>query len=110
MEILLSLIDKVSFFDSYDYVTLAKFPISPVPPWFLPHVDIDFSLCKTKKKPGNTDIFLSLYREKIDKYKEYLHIYTDGSKKDDHSACAFYVHKLNLHKSYTLSPSSVYTT
>jgi ribonuclease HI len=102
------IIDKVKFFEQYNKTDIAQYPISPVPPWFLPNLQVDLTLCNVGKKDENTNFLLTLAKEKIDYYKDYFHIYTDGSKNESNTSCSFYVPSINFHKSYKLRSTSIY--
>ena len=62
---------------------------SVVPPWTLKRPSVDTDLTKYDKNSTDPHTFKQLFKEKIQGYKNYKHIYTDGSKIDDAVGCAF---------------------
>ena len=60
------------------------------PPWSTHRPDVDLELCSLKKQDTDPGVMRRSFQDTVEKYKEYLRIYTDGSKSDDAVGCAFY--------------------
>jgi len=86
--------------------------LGEVPPWQLGSVKVDTGLTKfCKKKEEPPEIVKSKSLEYIEKYKDHLHIFTDGSKTSEgRVAAAYYVPSVNLKSGVRINDSSsVYT-
>lgn len=59
------------------------------PPWLLHRPKVDTELTKFHKNSTDQHPFRQIFKEKLEQYKEYKHIYTDGSKDNDAVGCAF---------------------
>ena len=60
-----------------------KETISITPPWTHTPLNTNFEMSKLKKSDTSEDIYISKFLEIKEKYHNYQHIYTDGSKTDD---------------------------
>ena len=86
------------------------FVTDTIPTWEYegPIIDTDLHP-KFSKKQDSPHFMKSLSLEGIEKWSTYLHIYTDGSKCNDKTACAFHVPMLKFHKKIRLpNDTSVY--
>ena len=77
--------------------------ISPVvdtlPPWEYEHAIFDTDLSKIlNKSMDNCHYMLSASLEHMSKYYTQLHVFTDGSKMDHRTACAFYIPYIKHHR------------
>ena len=72
-----------------DVTVLADHRLSTVPPWRLKTPSVDFSLAEHAKKCTSPDVYNALYRELVANYVDTEFIFTDGSKIDDKTSCAF---------------------
>ena len=85
--------------------------INPVPFWEYDPPVFDTSLCDIlSKKDDNTHFMLSYAQEKISSMSSSLSIYTDGSKSENKTGCAFYVPSIKYSRKIRLPDnSSVYS-
>ncbi|XP_053999874.1 uncharacterized protein LOC128887700 [Hylaeus anthracinus] len=51
-----------------------------IPPWTIPPIETDITLNAYAKYDTHRDIFISLTNELLNRYMDFTHIYTDGSK------------------------------
>ena len=58
------------------------------PPWTL-NIHIDMTISSYNKNITAPITYRQLYRQKVEQYQEHYKIYTDGSKIDDKTGCAF---------------------
>ena len=80
---------------------------SSVPPWAYDPIVLDTSLHeKVSKKLDSPHFILSTCLERMSSYSYSLHIYTDGSKINDRTGCAFYVPFLRYEKKFRLTNNS----
>ncbi|XP_043252544.1 uncharacterized protein LOC122397459 [Colletes gigas] len=66
-------------------LNITFFPTIPrrktgIPPWVMHPIEVNIDLTVYKKSDTNPVIFRNLTIETIDRYRNYIHIYTDGSK------------------------------
>ena len=54
--------------------------IAEIPPWTIQIPRIIFDLCQFKKSETDNSIFINSFHEILECYKDYVHLYTDGSK------------------------------
>ena len=67
---------------------VALFTVPRAPPWTLAEPQVIFSVGKHKKIDENKEILLKSFSEIEAKYRDYTHIYTDGSKDGEQVASA----------------------
>ena len=73
--------------------TISPSTISSTEPWELIEPKIDLRLTMSSKAETNPHIYKNIYKEVVDEYKEYTHIYTDGSKSEEKvGAAAWWEH------------------
>ena len=86
-------------------IDINKIPTSPIPPWLLEECVIDKDYANDYNKQDNQLFITMLAKERIEsKYKNHLHVYTDGSKQSNGDVgCAFNIPYLNIEKGYKLN-------
>jgi len=68
-----------------------------MPPWHLKSCNVDTSLINYGSKYNNPELLKNLALEKIENYKNSIHIYTDASKtSDEKTSAAFCIPELNI--------------
>ena len=72
--------------------TVSRLSIPATPPWLLKHPEIDLSLHSSDKAVTPPEVFKFRFYELCDRFKNFYHIYTDGSKMD-HRVSAALCHK-----------------
>lgn len=91
------------FFDEHK-LSLDLIKPNPVPPWAQKKVNIDTKLSNKLNKSDPVKLQESFGRELIENYKDYIKVYTDGSKNvDGKVAAAYYVHNFNVSNSVRIS-------
>ena len=63
--------------------TISQHEIPHIEPWTLREAKIDHRLAVSTKAETNPLVYRTLFKEVEDFYKEYTHIFTDGSKKEE---------------------------
>lgn len=90
----------------------SKQKFSKIPPWLEKVRNFDISLTKYSKENTNALTYQQLFRAKIEEYKNFYQIYTDGSCIDDKSGCAVYSDdyqcKFNLGNNTSIFTSELY--
>ena len=71
--------------------------MSSRPPWRRKEIKIDVSVSEAGKKTENPVALSNIARERIELYKNDLHIYTDASKTTEGlTSAAFFIPELNV--------------
>jgi ribonuclease HI len=80
-------------------------------PWLNKTIKVDLSLKRhINKKTDSPDIMSSLSLELINKYVEYVSVYTDGSKLEHKVSAAFCIPSMQIHNIYRIAnDSSIYS-
>ena len=93
-----------------EFITpVCKLPLEPKPPWHLWKCKVITELADKCSK-NNPQQSRALALDLINQYPYHLQIYTDGSKKQDKTSYAFYVHEFKYHKSNRLpNNTSIFT-
>jgi len=73
--------------------TVSRLSIPATPPWLLKHPVIDLSLHSSDKAVTPAEVFKVRFYELCDRFNNFYHIYTDGSKMG-HKVSAALCHKL----------------
>ena len=73
---------------------IAHYTTNLTPPWLESNINIDLSLTVFDKQETNSIIFNSHFNEILNKYPNHQKIFTDGSKRNNQTACAL-VHNEN---------------
>jgi len=60
--------------------TVSQLSVPATPPWLLRHPVIDFTLHSSDKSVTPPEVFKARFYELCDRFKNFYHIYTDGSK------------------------------
>ena len=83
--------------------------VDPIPYWIY-NISVDLRLCEQVSKKDVNASTLTLCREFINSWQNYLNIYTDGSQRDGKTSCAFYISEFKVKHSFRLSDNTpVYT-
>ena len=77
----------------FKWNTVSRLSIPATPPWRLRHPEIDLSLHSSDKAVTSAQVFKVRFYELCDHFKNFYHIYTDGSKMG-HRVLAALCHKL----------------
>ncbi len=85
-----------------------KETISITPPWIHTPPNINFEMSKLKKSDTAEDVYISKFLEIKEKYPNYHHIYTDGSKTDEAVSAAAVTAKRCLSEAHN-KDSSIYS-
>lgn len=93
--------EKTADFIKNHSLRISSETLDPEPPWLLitPTTDITLSTTTDKTSP-HTNRIQSL--EFLSQYKEYKHIYTDGSKTNDHTGFGIYIPSEQIKRSIKL--------
>lgn len=75
-------------------INILYFPYNINPPWCTFNPNIDLSLTNLSKSQTNPIIYIRHYNNLINKYPNYVKIFTDGSKSPDRAGCAI-IHENN---------------
>jgi len=103
-----SIYKKVSEF--MEKVNIKNKTSSKTPPWSIKPFEINTSLNQIFKKNEHHTKGKALALEVMSQYKEYLEIYTDGSKYESVTASAYYIPERDINKNYRISDKiSIYT-
>jgi len=81
-------LEKISFKRN----TVSRLSVAATPPWLLKHPVIELSLHSSDKAVTPPDVFKVRFYELCDRFKNFYHIYTDGSKMG-HRVSAALCHK-----------------
>lgn len=79
-----------------------------IPPWIGNSINVDRSLSLYRKRSTSIIQYKKVFLEKLQLYKHYYVIYTDGSKHDDEVGCAFYCSNYQYQK-HLPSTTSIFT-
>ena len=89
-------------------ITQSVIPLYPV--WQSDFIDVSFKLSTYDKKSTPPALFKSLFlSEVLPEYKDYVHIYTDGSKQDEKAACSYSVNGRCMYSLRLSNDSSIFT-
>jgi len=78
--------------------------LPPSPPWRRKECSVDISVSKAGNKKHSPETVISMARERIDAYKEDIHIYSDASKNlEGKTAAAFCIPELKIEYSARLT-------
>ena len=69
------------------------------PPWKLIVPTVCFALCKYKKSETDPTLYHLYYSELLESFRDYTHIFTDGSKDGDKTAATFIYPSFEFSKS-----------
>jgi ribonuclease HI len=87
-----------------DLTTIEKQSLTESPPWTLskPEITTSFS---THTKSTNPNLLISLAKERLDsEYKDFIKVYTDGSKLDNGNVgCAYVIPEQDIQKKFRLN-------
>jgi len=70
--------------------TVSRLSVPATPPWLLRHPEIDLSLHSSNKAVTLPKVFKVRFYELCDRFKNFFHIYTDGSKMGHRVSAALY--------------------
>ena len=94
----------LEFFEDIKNVVVRSPALPEEPPWHQKPCNVDTALTQCGSKLENPNLLRNLALEKIDSYKNAVHIYTDASKTlADKTSAAFCVPKLNVERSVRLT-------
>lgn len=81
-----------------------------VTPWEQNKIEINFRLHIFAKKNTSTQVIKTIFLSIISEYNDCVKIYTDGSKDNTYSGCAFVIPEKNVTRKFRLDPtSSIFT-
>jgi len=92
------LVTKVKdFFTKYADCEFEGPKLAEVPPWRIGRLTVDNKLLEEVNKQEPEIVLKAAALEHLEKYQDYLHIYTDGSKTENgRVAAAFCIPQLNI--------------
>ena len=70
--------------------TVSRLSVPATPPWLLRHPQVDLSLHSSDKAVTSPEVFKVRFYELCDRFKNFYHIYTDGSKMGHRVAAALW--------------------